>query len=55
MDAGFDLGAKLGVQGTPTIVLPSGAALPGYIESAKLLQRLRLDDVANAPGSEATP
>jgi thiol:disulfide interchange protein DsbC len=55
VDAGFDLGAKLGVQGTPTIVLPSGAALPGYIESAKLLQRLRLDDVASAPGSEATP
>ena len=55
VDAGFDLGAKLGVQGTPTIVLPSGTALPGYVESAKLLQRLRVDDVASAPGSEATP
>lgn len=55
VDAGLELGAKVGVRGTPTMVLPSGAALPGYMEAARLLQRLRLDDVLSAPGSEVKP
>lgn len=55
VDAGFELGSKVGVRGTPTIVLPSGAALPGYVEAAKLLERLGIDVGNGAPGSETKP
>ena len=49
VDTGFRLGASLGVQGTPTIVLPSGAVLPGYVDAPTLLERLRLENAAGAP------
>jgi thiol:disulfide interchange protein DsbC len=49
VDMGFRLGASLGVRGTPTIVLPSGAALPGYVDVPTLLERLRLTQTAGSP------
>lgn len=49
VDAGYELGNAVGVRGTPTIVLPSGAALPGYVDAPRLLQRLRLEGAAGAP------
>lgn len=49
VDTGFRLGASLGVRGTPTIVLPSGAALPGYVDVPTLLERLHLTQAAGTP------
>ena len=40
VDQGFDLGGKLGIQGTPAIYLPSGKLVSGYVPAAKLLQQL---------------
>jgi len=54
VDAGFRLGAGLGIQGTPTIVLPSGAELPGYLETPKLLKQLGLQQDRTA-GASAGP
>jgi thiol:disulfide interchange protein DsbC len=42
VDAGYRLGQKLGVRGTPAIVLPDGSIQPGYMPAAKLLARLGL-------------
>jgi thiol:disulfide interchange protein DsbC len=42
VDAGFRLGNAVGVRGTPTIVLPDGAAVPGYLSAAALTRRLGL-------------
>lgn len=42
VDVGYRLGVQVGVSGTPTIVLPSGAALPGYLDARGLLTRLGL-------------
>ena len=36
-----DLGRKLGVQGTPGIVLPDGELVPGYLPPDELLQQLQ--------------
>lgn len=55
VDAGFELGTKVGVRGTPIIVLPTGAALPGYVEAPRPLERLRLDGAASGPVSEVKP
>ena len=49
VDTGFRRGASLGVRGTPTIVLLSGAALPGYVDVSTLLERLRLTQAAGGP------
>lgn len=46
IDTGYRLGVQLGVRGTPTIVLPDGAVLPGYVKAAELLQRLGIDVAA---------
>lgn len=40
VDAGYRLGQKLGVRGTPAIVLSDGSIQPGYMPAAKLLARL---------------
>ena len=48
VDAGYRLGLQVGVSGTPTIVLPSGAALPGYLNAQGLLARLGLGKVSIA-------
>jgi len=36
----YQLGQKLGVNGTPNIILPDGELIPGYQPAAVLLQRL---------------
>ena len=36
----FDLGLKLGVDGTPTIIGPNGRSLGGYVTPEQLLQAL---------------
>jgi thiol:disulfide interchange protein DsbC len=40
VDAGYRLGEAMAVRGTPTIVLPDGGLLPGYVEPRALLKRL---------------
>jgi thiol:disulfide interchange protein DsbC len=37
----FDLGVKLGVNGTPTIIGPDGSVLGGYVTPEQLLQALQ--------------
>jgi len=37
----FELGQKLGVDGTPAIILPTGELLPGYSPPSELLQYLK--------------
>ena len=37
----FDLGVKLGVSGTPTIIGPDGSVLGGYVTPEQLLQALQ--------------
>lgn len=40
VDAGYRLGEAMAVRGTPTIVLPDGGIVPGYVEPRALLERL---------------
>jgi len=40
----FDLGMKLGVGGTPTIIAPDGRTLGGYVTPAQLLAALQRGD-----------
>ncbi len=40
--AGYDLGIKLGVSGTPAIVMPDGRLQPGYLPADRLLSALGL-------------
>ena len=42
--AHFEIGRKVGVSGTPSIMLPNGELLPGYVPAADLIKRL--DDQA---------
>lgn len=41
--AGYELGVKLGVNGTPAIVMPDGRIQPGYLPANRLLSILGLD------------
>lgn len=38
----YDLGQKLGVSGTPSIVLPTGEVIPGYLPADQLATRIGL-------------
>ena len=40
--AGYELGVKLGVNGTPAIVMPDGQLQPGYLPADRLLSALGL-------------
>lgn len=42
VDAGYRLGQRLGITGTPAIVLPRGDIHPGYLSAGQLLTRLGL-------------
>ena len=42
MEAGYNLGVELGVNGTPAIILPNGLMIPGYRPYQELLQALGL-------------
>jgi len=44
IDAGYRLGVRLGVGGTPAIVLPNGVLVPGYVNAVALLTRLGIGD-----------
>lgn len=39
----YQLGQKVGVEGTPTIIFDDGTMTPGYIPSARLIERLGMD------------
>ncbi|HHI77024.1 MAG TPA: DsbC family protein, partial [Gammaproteobacteria bacterium] len=41
VDQGYRLGNRLGIKGTPTIFLPDGTRIGGYLPADQLLQRLR--------------
>ena len=43
----MDLGAEVGVEGTPTIVTETGHLLPGYVPAARLAQILVEDKKSN--------
>jgi thiol:disulfide interchange protein DsbC len=36
----FNLGRRVGVRGTPTIIFDDGTLLPGYLPAAELIKRL---------------
>jgi len=40
----YQLGQKVGVEGTPTIIFDDGTMMPGYIPSADLIKRLGLSE-----------
>jgi len=42
LKAGYDLGNKVGVEGTPTIFLANGTKLGGYLPAANIISRLSL-------------
>ena len=42
VDAGYDLGNDLDIQGTPAIILPDGELISGYRPATELLQQLGL-------------
>lgn len=42
VESGYRLGVRLGVRGTPTIVLPNGSVVGGYANAGALLGRLGL-------------
>lgn len=44
--AGYALGQRAGVQGTPTIFLADGSRVGGYVPAAKLLEKLSLSEPA---------
>lgn len=41
VDQGYQIGNRLGIQGTPAIYLPNGRRLNGYVPKTKLLQQLK--------------
>ena len=41
VDDGFRLGQRFGVQGTPTIILPSGEMGEGYVPAQQLIQAIK--------------
>lgn len=52
--AQFELGQKLGVQGTPTIILESGDVLPGYVPPTQLSELLAKNDKDKKDKGEKT-
>lgn len=43
VEESFELGRKVGVEGTPTIIFDDGTLTPGYLPAATLIERLGLD------------
>jgi thiol:disulfide interchange protein DsbC len=43
VQAQYELGQKVGVTGTPALVLEDGTLLPGYVPAARLQQMLELN------------
>lgn len=53
--AQFELGQKLGVRGTPSLILESGEMIPGYVPPTQLAQMLAENKLAEAkPSKPAT-
>ena len=40
VDENIDLAKKLGISGTPSIILPDGRLIPGYVEADVLLKMI---------------
>ena len=40
IDDNISLAQKLGISGTPAIILPDGRLLPGYLEADALIQQI---------------
>jgi thiol:disulfide interchange protein DsbC len=40
IEAQFQLGQKVGVSGTPTLIFEDGSIQPGYLTAEQLIQRL---------------
>jgi len=40
IDDNISLGKKLGISGTPAIIMPDGRLLPGYLEADALIQQI---------------
>jgi thiol:disulfide interchange protein DsbC len=38
--AQFELGQRLGISGTPTLIFPNGQLVPGYLPADELINRL---------------
>lgn len=50
----YDLGQRVGVEGTPAIVLESGEMLPGYLPPAKLLEAITMSESRQATRANTT-
>ena len=40
IDAHMEVASKIGISGTPTIILEDGTLMPGYVPAKRLLQAL---------------
>jgi thiol:disulfide interchange protein DsbC len=54
VQAQYELGQKLGVRGTPSMILESGEMLPGYVPPTQLAQMLA-EDKNKTPKPVAQP
>ncbi len=41
VDRGFEFGLKIGLRGTPAIILPNGKMIEGYVKADKLIQMIK--------------
>ena len=55
VQAQYELGQKLGVRGTPSLILDNGEMIPGYVPPLQLAQMLAQDRTAGTPKPEAKP
>ncbi|MBI5143274.1 MAG: DsbC family protein [Nitrospirae bacterium] len=55
VDNNIELGKKIGVRSTPTLVLPNGLVVPGYKSADDILKLLDMLDKAAAPEQEPKP
>jgi len=55
VQAQYELGQKLGVRGTPSLILENGDMIPGYVPPAQLAQLLAQDRTTKASKTVVTP
>ena len=55
VDNNIELGKKIGIRSTPTLVLPNGLVVPGYKSADDILKLLDMLDKAAAPEPEPRP
>jgi thiol:disulfide interchange protein DsbC len=54
VDRGYQLGLKVGVQGTPAIVLPDGSLAPGYMAASAIVKRIQQVETSKSTSGTAS-